>query len=99
MKKAENIIQKIRLLPITFISASDSLVMEAAKIKGKYPISYADAFAAETAQRLDNSSEKVNAVVVKVKEGVNVDGLIDRIEGSAGLFLAYQEVGHHRYCC
>jgi len=48
-KKAEDIISKIRFLPITFISVSDSMVMEAAKIKGKYPVSYADAFAIHAA--------------------------------------------------
>lgn len=47
-KKAENIVSKIRLLPIRLVSVSDVTVMEAAKIKGKYPVSYADAFAIVT---------------------------------------------------
>jgi ribonuclease VapC len=37
------------LLPIKIVSVSDGAVMEAAEIKGKYPISYADAFAVATA--------------------------------------------------
>jgi len=45
MKRAEEILDKIRLLPIQILSISDEEVMEAAKIKAKYPISYADAFA------------------------------------------------------
>jgi predicted nucleic acid-binding protein len=49
LKKAEEIIEKIRLLPIRIVSISDAVVMEAAKIKGKYPISYADAFAVAVA--------------------------------------------------
>ena len=49
LKKAEDIIEKIRLLPIKIVSVSDGAVMEAAEIKGKYPISYADAFAVATA--------------------------------------------------
>jgi putative ABC transport system permease protein len=35
-----------------------------------------------TAQKLDNSSGKVNAIVVKAKEGVNIDGLIQDIRRS-----------------
>lgn len=49
VKKAEDIISKIRLLPITFVSVSDAMIMDAARIKGKYPVSYADAFAIVTA--------------------------------------------------
>jgi ribonuclease VapC len=49
LRKAEETISKIRMLPISIISVSDSLVMDAAKIKGKHPISYADAFAVATA--------------------------------------------------
>ncbi len=45
MKQGEEILDKIRLLPIKILSISDEEVMEAAKIKAKYPISYADAFA------------------------------------------------------
>jgi uncharacterized protein len=36
-------------LPIVFVENDFDLVIEAAKIKAKYPISYADAFAAATA--------------------------------------------------
>ena len=43
-KQAEETLAKIRLLPIRVLSVSDEDVMGAAKIKGKYPISYADAF-------------------------------------------------------
>jgi len=52
LRKAEEILANIRLLPISLISVSDSSVMEAAKIKGQYPISYADAFAVSTAIEL-----------------------------------------------
>ncbi len=45
MKRGEEILEKIRLLPIRILSISDEEVMAAAKIKAKYPISYADAFA------------------------------------------------------
>ena len=45
MKRGKEILDKIRMLPIQILSISDEEVMEAAKIKAKYPISYADAFA------------------------------------------------------
>jgi ribonuclease VapC len=38
-------------LPITFVSNDFDLVIEAARIKARYPIAYADAFAVATAQR------------------------------------------------
>ncbi|MGR3177210.1 MAG: type II toxin-antitoxin system VapC family toxin [Candidatus Anammoxibacter sp.] len=39
-------------LPITNVSNTISKVIDAAKIKAKYPISYADSFAVSTAHRL-----------------------------------------------
>ena len=45
MKRGEEILEKIRMLPIRILSISDEEVLAAAKIKAKYPISYADAFA------------------------------------------------------
>ncbi|MBM4331900.1 MAG: type II toxin-antitoxin system VapC family toxin [Deltaproteobacteria bacterium] len=45
LKRGEEILEKIRLLPIRILSISDEEVMAAAKIKAQYPISYADAFA------------------------------------------------------
>ncbi|UCF91061.1 MAG: type II toxin-antitoxin system VapC family toxin [Desulfobacterales bacterium] len=58
-KKAEEIFGKLKLLPIAFISVSDDLVIEAAKIKGRYPVSYADAFAIATA--IQNKATVVTA--------------------------------------
>ena len=52
LKKAEELLDKIRMLPLSIISASDSSVLEAAGIKGQYPISYADAFVVSTAMRI-----------------------------------------------
>jgi len=45
IKQAEEILGKIRLLPIRVLSVVDGDIMEAARIKARYPISYADAFA------------------------------------------------------
>ena len=38
-------------LPIAFVSNDFDLVIDAARIKARYPISYSDAFAVATAQR------------------------------------------------
>ena len=45
MRKAEEILGRIRLLPVRVLSVTDDDVVAAAKIKAHYPISYADAFA------------------------------------------------------
>ena len=45
IKQAEEMLSKIRLLPIRVLSISDEDVMEAAKIKARNPISFADSFA------------------------------------------------------
>jgi ribonuclease VapC len=52
MKRGEEILDKIRMLPVKILSISDEEVMEAAKIKAKYPISYADAFAVSIALQI-----------------------------------------------
>ncbi len=44
VKQAEEMLGKIRLLPIRVLSISDVDVMGAARVKARYPISYADAF-------------------------------------------------------
>jgi ribonuclease VapC len=49
LKKAEKILADLRLLPLSIIPASEASVWEAARIKGQYPVSYADAFAIATA--------------------------------------------------
>ena len=51
MKRGEEILEKIRMLPIRILSISDEEVMAAARIKAKYPISYADAFAVAQAMQ------------------------------------------------
>ena len=48
---ARDIIEKIRLLPLTIYPCPNDLVLEAAEIKAQFPISYADAFIVATAIR------------------------------------------------
>ena len=69
-KEAEEILKKVQMLPIQIISASDTIVLEAARIKGRYPISYADAFAVAAA------IQKKAVVVTSDPEYKKVENLI-----------------------
>lgn len=44
--EADALMEELQLLPLTILPASNEAVMSAAQLKIKYPISYADAFAA-----------------------------------------------------
>jgi len=48
---AELILEELQKLPFEIYPVSNSLVIDAARIKGQYAISYADAFAVVTAQK------------------------------------------------
>src|SRR5437762_10981566 len=48
--RADAEIRNLRELPIEIVPARDSLVFEAARIKARHPLSYADAFAVATAR-------------------------------------------------
>jgi predicted nucleic acid-binding protein len=49
-KEARNVVQQIKLAPITIVAASERMVIEAAGVKMRYPVAYADAFAVATAK-------------------------------------------------
>lgn len=51
--KAEEFLQHLEMLPILALSNTFSQVLDAARIKGQFPVSYADAFAIATAIRSD----------------------------------------------
>jgi len=50
--EAESVITQVGRYPIELIDADQALTLEAAKLKGKYKIAYADCFAAALANRL-----------------------------------------------
>lgn len=52
-KKALSILKIIQIAPIKTISVADNLVIKSASLKGRFNISYADAFAAATALEKD----------------------------------------------
>ena len=49
-QEAQESILALKNIPITIISASDTLVFEAAEIKARYPISFGDCFTVAVAQ-------------------------------------------------
>lgn len=57
LEQAEEFVHRLETLPIQPVPNSFADVLEAAKIKARFPISYADAFAVATAIRM-------NAVIV-----------------------------------
>jgi predicted nucleic acid-binding protein len=52
-KEADSVLKDLSLLPIEIISADDDTVLAAARLKMTHVLSYADAFAAVTAQQKD----------------------------------------------
>ena len=48
---ADELLEHLHTRPLQFVTTSDRLVIEAARLKAAYPISSADAFAAATAMR------------------------------------------------
>jgi len=57
VETAEKVIGQLKQYPIELVDADQNLTYEAAKLKGRYKIAYADCFAAALSRRL-------NAVVV-----------------------------------
>ncbi len=52
LEQAEDFLHRLETLPIQAVADSFTAVLEAAKLKARFPISYADAFAVATAIRM-----------------------------------------------
>lgn len=52
-EQAEDFLHRLETLPIQAVANSFAAVLEAARLKARFPISYADAFAIATAIRMD----------------------------------------------
>jgi predicted nucleic acid-binding protein len=52
--QAEERLRQVKALPIDIVPARESLVLEAARVKARHPLSYADAFAVATG-RMENA--------------------------------------------
>ena len=74
-KEADSVLQDLYLLPIEVISAEDDIVLDAARLKMKYTLSYADAFAAVTAQQKDATLLTGDPELLDLKRVVKIERL------------------------
>lgn len=74
-KEADSVLKDLYLLPIEVISAEDDIVLEAARLKMKYTLSYADAFAAVTAQQKDAILLTGDPELIDLKRMVKIEKL------------------------
>jgi len=63
---------EIKNLPLKIIEPSEKLIQEAARFKGKYPIAYADCFAAATAKLFQSSLVTCDPEFKKLKKEIKL---------------------------
>ena len=73
LESAKENLERLLNLPIKIIAPSSELIMKAAEIKAQYTISYADCFAAATAEQLSASIITGDPEFKKVEHFVTVD--------------------------
>lgn len=74
-KEADSVLKDLYLLPVEIISADDDTVLEAARLKMKHVLSYADAFAAVTAQQKDATLLTGDPELLDLKQAVKIEKL------------------------
>lgn len=74
-KEADSVLKDLYLLPVEIISADDDTVLEAARLKMRHVLSYADAFAAVTAQQKDATLLTGDPELLGLKRVVKVEKL------------------------
>lgn len=70
---AEMVIRQIRKLPLRIMDVDRELTYQAAKFKGKYPIAYADCFAASLAMKLKATLVTGDPEFAKLQEFLTID--------------------------
>jgi len=73
--EAEELLARIRRLPITIVPASDDAVWAAVRYKMQYAISYADAFALATAESLGATPVTGDPELVQLANVVPIEKL------------------------
>ena len=73
---AEAILSQLSLYPLELVDADRSLTYEAAQLKGKYRIAYADCFAAALANRLDAAVLTGDREFRKLEEIIRVKWIV-----------------------
>ncbi len=74
-KEANSVLTDLYLLPMEIISADDDTVLDAARFKMAHVLSYADAFAAVTAQQKDATLLTGDPELIALKRVVKVEKL------------------------
>lgn len=74
-KEADSVLKDLYLLPIEIVPADDDTVLEAARLKMKHVLSYADAFAAVTAQQKDATLLTGDPELLELKRAVKIEKL------------------------
>ena len=72
-EKAEEVFSLIKLLPIQIIEVDTDLTLKASKLKAKYPVAYADCFAASLAIEKDASVVTGDPEFMKMQEEVKIE--------------------------
>ena len=75
LEHAEDFRRRLETLPIRPVSSAFSDILEAARIKAEFPISYADAFAVATAIRRNAVMVTGDREFTKVERLVKIDWL------------------------
>jgi predicted nucleic acid-binding protein len=74
-KEARETLEEVRRLPLTFVPVTEEIVFAAASLKVRYAISYADAFAAATADRLDAAVATGDPEFAQLEECIQIEKL------------------------
>ena len=74
-KEALETLDEIRRLPLKVMPATEAAVMSAARLKMRYPISYADAFAAATAADQDAVLVTGDPELVQLSGAIRIEKL------------------------
>ena len=79
-EEAWSTLDDIRRLPVTIVPATEEAVFSAARFKMRYPISYADAFAAATAEALDAVLVTGDPELLQLGDQIRMERL-ERLDG------------------
>ena len=74
-KEADSVLKDLSLLPIEIMSVDDDTVLAAARLKMAHALSYADAFAAVTAQQKDAVLLTGDPELIELKRVLRVEKL------------------------
>lgn len=75
-REAEDTLKQIRHLPVTVVPATDEAVLAAARFKIGHAVSYADAFAATTAQRLNGILATGDPELLRLGNEIQIEELV-----------------------